>query len=333
MPGPWPLGEAMRRREFITLVSGAAIVCPLSALAQQSRKLPTIGYLGVAPYESDWLAAFEERLTELGWVKGRTIEIEYRSSEGRPERIAEFAAEFVQQKVDVIVTIGGAVAIVKRATTSIPIVFAIALDPVGIGIVTSFSHPGGNVTGLSIQQAENASKRLELLRQALPGLRRLAVLFDASYPATVREGDYVRAAAQQLGLEVMLHGVQRAEDIPTVLSALKGQADALYIVESALTNTNRARIITLAIDIKLPTTANTSDFARAGALMSYGPNISSLYRRAADYVDKILRGAKPGDIPVEQPTKFDLVFNLKTAKALGLTIPHNLLVLADEVIE
>jgi putative tryptophan/tyrosine transport system substrate-binding protein len=322
----------MRRREFIALLGGAAVGRPLVAFAQ-TGKVPIIGYLGVASYEKDWLAAFEQRLAELGWVKGRTVAIEYRQSEGRPERVAEFAAEFVQHKVDVIVTYGGAVGTLEKATTSIPIVFAIALDPLGIGLVENLSRPGGNVTGLSIQQAEVAGKRLDLLRQVVPGLRRLAIVFDASYPATVREMDNVRAMAGQLSLEVAPHGIKRGEDIAPVFDALKGQADALYIVENALTDTNRTRIAALSLTMQLPTSANTSDFARAGALMSYGPNISALYQRAADYVDKILRGAKPGDLPVEQPTKFDLVINLKSAKALGIEVPNSKQLLADEVIE
>jgi putative tryptophan/tyrosine transport system substrate-binding protein len=322
----------MRRREFIALVGSVAVARPSIALAQ-TAKPPVIGFLGFGSIESGWLTAFEQRLGELGWVKGRTAEIEYRQSEGRPERVAAFAAEFVRRKVDVIVTYGSAVPTFKQATTSIPVVFAIASDPVGIGLVASLSHPGGNVTGLSDQQAENAGKRLELLRQVFPGLRRLAIVFDSSYPASVRETDSVRTLAGQLGLEVLSQGITRADDIAAAFDALEGRADALYIVENALIATNRTRIITSALKMKLPAGAGTVEFARAGALVSYGPNIPALYWRAAGIVDKILRGTKPGDIPVEQPTKFDLAINVKTADALGLTVPHNLLVLADEVIE
>jgi putative ABC transport system substrate-binding protein len=322
------------RRQFISALGGASVAWPLAARAQPAVKLPTVAILGdsVSGWSS-WTAAFAERLRELGWIEGRTVAIEYRWSEGRRERVAEFAAEFVQQKIDVIVTYGGAVSGVKQATTSIPIVFALAIDPLGIGLVTNLSRPGGNVTGLSMQQAEIASKRLALLREVVPNLRRLAIMFDAGYPASVRETTNVEATAHTLGLEVATRGIRRAEDIVTVFDAIKGQTDALYVVENALMAANAKQIVTLALNAQLPTTFNTDVPARAGALMSYGPNIPALFRHAADYVDKILRGAKPGDLPVEQPTKFDLVINLKTAEALGLTVPHNLLVLADEVIE
>jgi putative tryptophan/tyrosine transport system substrate-binding protein len=223
--------------------------------------------------------------------------------------------------------------VLKQATTSIPIVFALAVDPLGIGLVANLSRPGGNVTGLSMQQAEIASKRLALLREIVPSLGRLAVMFDSGYPASVREMANVQATARTLGLEVTQHGIQRAEDIASVFDAVKGQTDALYVVENALTSANAYRIIPLALNAQLPTTFTSGIPVRAGALMSYGPNVPALFRRTADYVDKILRGAKPGELPVEQPTQFDLVINLKTASALGLTIPHNLLVLADAVIE
>ena len=325
----------MRRREFIRLLaSGMAMARARGASAQRFGDVPTIGYLGGASsLERDWFAAFVGRFGELGWAEGRTVAIDVRWSEGSPERVAEIAAEFVKRKLDVILTYGGAVSALKKATASIPIVFAVAVDPIGIGLVASLSHPGGNVTGLSLQAADTAGKRLELLRQIVPDLHRLAVLFDASYPATMLEMDRVSAAARSLGLAVTSHGIKRGEDIPRVLVSLNGQADALYVVENSLVATNSSRISALAIDIKMPTTFTTADTVKSGALMSYGANFPALYRRAAEYVDKISRGAKPGDLPVEQPTEFDLVINLKTAKALGLTIPHNLLVLADEVIE
>ena len=324
----------MRRREFIALLTGAAIARPRIASAQQPGNPPTIGYLGgSASLESDWLAAFVSRFGELGWIEGRTVTIAVRWSEGRPERVAEIATEFVRQKLDVIVTYGGAVATLKKATTSIPIVFAIAVDPIGSGLVASLSRPGGSVTGLSLQAADTAGKRLELLREVVPSLHRLAIMFDAAYPATILEMGNVQNIARNLGLDVVPHGIKRAEDIGPELEALKGQTDALYIVENALLGANGARIAAFALNIKLPTTFTSGNLVRAGGLMSYGPDYPAMFRRAADYVDKILRGTKPGDLPVEQPTKFDLVINLKTAKALGLTVPHNLLVLADEVIE
>ena len=248
-----------------------------------------------------------------------------------PERVAEIAAELVQQKVHVIVTYGGAVATLKQATTSIPIVL-IASDPVGGGLVASLSRPGGNVTGLSLQAPETAGKRLELLRQLVPSLRRLAILFDASYPADVLEKDNVQAMARNLGLEVEPHGTptRRAEDIAPVFDALRGKADALYVVANAA---NGARIATLALNMRLPTIFEHVSAVRGGGLMSYGADLTDLFRRAANFVDKILRGAKPGELPIEQPTKFNLAINLKTAAALGVDVPSQLQQLADEVIE
>jgi putative tryptophan/tyrosine transport system substrate-binding protein len=324
----------MRRREFITLIGGAAVSWPIAARAQQAAKMPIIGVLGVdASLWSAWTAAFGQRLRELGWIEGRTIAIEYRWAEGRPERYAEIATEFVRLKVDVIVTNSIGAAASKQATAVIPIVFAIAPDPVGSGLVTSLARPGGNVTGLSIQATDLAGKRLELLREVVPRLGRLAIMADVGNPQVVLEMGEVQAAARTLGLEVTPLEIRRAEDIAPAFEALKGQADALYIAGDALTGASRNRILTLALGARLPTIWATRDYVQAGGLMSYGPNFPALFRGAAELVDKFLRGTKPSDIPVEQPTKFDLVINLKTAKALGLTIPHNLLVLADEVIE
>ena len=324
----------MRRREFITLLSGAAVAWPLAPRAQPGAKVSTVGFIGTsASGFSAWTAVFAKRLLQLSEIDHRTVAIEYRWSEGRPERVAEIAAEFVQQKVDLIVAYGGAAVTLKKATASIPIVFAPAVDPVGIGLVTSLSHPGGNATGLSIQATEAAGKRLELLREVVPKLGRLAILFDGGYAATVQEKDEVQDLARTLGLEVVPQEIWRAEDIASAFAALKGKADALYVTENALIFTNRETIITLALSAQLPTTSTNADIARAGALMSYGPNFPALFLRAAEIVDKILRGTKPGDIPVEQPTKFDLVVNLKTAQALSLIIPDKILALADEVIE
>jgi putative ABC transport system substrate-binding protein len=282
---------------------------------------------------SPWAAAFVERLRELGWIDGRTIAIEYRWTEGRPERTTEIAAEFVRLKVDVIVTFGTAIPIVKQATTVIPVVFAIAQDPVGGGLVASLAKPGGNVTGLSLQASDVAGKRVELLREVVPQLRRLAILVDFGNPQSVLEMGEVQAAARMLGIEVAPLAIRRAEDIAPAFEALKPQADALYVVTNALINANRTRIITLALGARLPTIFNTRDLVQAGGLMSYGPKNSDLFRHSADYVDKILRGMKPGDIPVEQPTKFEFVINLTTAKALGVTVPSSLLARAEEVIQ
>jgi putative tryptophan/tyrosine transport system substrate-binding protein len=322
------------RRQFISALGGTAFAWPLSARGQQPDKLPTIGLLTPdASSWSAWTAAFAERLNQLGWIEGRTVAIKYRWSEGRPERVAELAAEFVQQRVVVIVTYGGAVAAVKQATASIPIVFAIAGDPVGSGFVANLAHPGGNVTGMSLEQNDISSKRLEFLRDMVPNLRRLAILFNADYPSSVRETGEVQAAALTLGLEAAPHEIRRAEDIAPALETLKSQADALYVVEDILIFVNKTPIITLALGARLPTISGNRDFVQAGALMSYGPNYTALFQRAADFVDKILRGTKPGDIPVEQPTKFDLTINLKTAKALGLAVTDKIQALADEVIE
>ena len=324
----------MRRREFITLIGGAAATLPLAARAQNADKRPTIGFLGAdAAGWRPWTDAFVTRLRELGWIEGRTVTIEYRWTEGRPDRVAEMAAEFVLRKVDVIVTYGGAVATLKQATSVIPIVFAIAGDPVGSGFVESLARPGGNITGMSLQQHDIASKRIELLRDVVPNLRRLAILFNAGYPASVFEAGEVQAAAHTLGLEVASHEIRRAEDIAPVFETLKSQADALYVVDDTLIIANRTSIITLALGARLPTIFGNRDYVQAGALMSYGPNYPALFRRAADFVDKILRGTKPADIPVEQPTIFGLVVNLTTAKALGLTIPPSFLSLADELVE
>jgi putative ABC transport system substrate-binding protein len=323
----------MRRREFIALMSGVAAAWPLAAGAQQGNKLPNVAVLGdLASVWNPWTGAFADRMGELGWIAGRNIAIEYRWSEGRQAPVAEIAAEFVRQKVDVIVTYGGAVTVLKQATASIPIVFAIAVDPVGIGLVANLSHPGGNVTGLSIQTADLAGKRLELFRQLVPDLRRLAIIFDEGYPAAVLASREVQAAARTFGLEVALHEIRRAEDIAPVFDLLKGQADALYVVENALTSTNSTQFTTLALTAHLPMMFNVGN-VQVGALISYGPNFRALFRRAADFVDRILRGAKPGDLPVEQPTKFDLVVNRKTARALGLVIPDKMLAIADDVIE
>jgi ABC-type uncharacterized transport system substrate-binding protein len=325
----------VKRRAFITLL-GSAAAWPLAARAQQPAKLPTIGFLGGSTRSaySYWVPAFVQRLQELGWIEGRTIAIEYRWAEGRDERAAEIAAEFVRLKVDVIVAGGTAPALAaKQATSVIPIVFPFAPDPLGSGLVASLSRPGGNVTGLSYQQTDTVGKRLELLRELVPGLGRLAILANVNAPAAVLEMGEVQATARTLGFSVTTLEIRGAEDIGPAFEALKGRAEALYICVDALVNTNRIRINTLALGARLPTSYNIRDFVEAGGLMSYGPNVLDLFRRAGEFVDKILRGAKPSEIPVEQPTKFDLVVNLTTAKALGLKIPESFLLRADEVIE
>jgi putative ABC transport system substrate-binding protein len=273
------------------------------------------------------------RLRELGWIEGRTVTIEYRWSEGRTERYPEIAAEFVRLKVDVIVTTGGGVPAAKQATSVIPIVFPVAGDPVGSGFVATLARPGGNITDLSLQQADVASKRVELLRDGAPGLGRMAILVNVGNPNAVLELGEVQAAARTLGLAAATSEIRRAEDIVSAFEALKGRADAVYVVAEPLVFSNRARIHTLAMAARLPAIYNSREYVEMGGLMSYGPNFPDLFRRAADMVDKVLRGAMPGDIPVEQPSKFDLIINLTTAKALDLSIPESFLLRADEVIE
>jgi putative ABC transport system substrate-binding protein len=326
----------MKRREFITLLGGAAASLPLVLRAQQPAKLPTVGFLGAGTPStySQWVAAFMQQLRARGWIEGRNIVIELRWAEGKNERYADIAAEFVRLNVDVIVTTGtAAVVAAKQATSVIPIVFTSAGDPVATGLVASLARPGGNVTGLSNQLPDVAGKRLELLREIIPDLHRLAILTNAGNPIGALEMGEVQAAARTLGLEILPLEIRRAEDIGPAFEALKDRADALYVVAEPLLSGNHVRISTLALGARLPTLLGIRDYVEAGGLVSYGPNTPDLFRRAADLVDKILRGAKPKDIPVEQPAKFDLVINLTTAKALGLTIPPTLLARADEVIE
>jgi putative tryptophan/tyrosine transport system substrate-binding protein len=324
----------MRRRDFFTLLGGVAAAWPVAARSQQKR--PIIGFLGptTASAQSLLPAAFVQRLRELGWMEGRNVTMEYRWAEGQNDHFAAIAAEFARLNVDVIVTYGTAPVIAaKEATSVIPIVFAGVGDPVGSGLVASLARPGGNVTGLSSQQADTAGKRLELLREVVPGFLRLAILANAGSPIAVLDIDEVQTTARTIGLEVITFTIRSAEEIAPTFDALKGRADALYVVGEPLVNTNRVKINTFALSQRLPTIYPFPEYVEAGGLISYGANLQSLYRRAGDLVDKILRGTKPADIPVERPTKFDLVVNLTTAKAIGLEIPPMLLARADRVIE
>jgi putative ABC transport system substrate-binding protein len=326
----------MKRREFIALVGGLAGSSPFAARAQRPARLPTIGFLGAttSATANQWVSAFVARLRQLGWVEGRTVMIEYRWAEAHTERYAEIAAELVDHKVDVIVTWASApVLAAKHATAVVPIVFAAQMDPVGAGVVASLARPGGNVTGLSPQQTDTAGKRLELLREFVPNLGRLAIMANIGAAGAILERREIETTARTLGLEVTTLEIRQADDIAPALEALKGHTDALYVATDPLVFTNRVRINSLAQDARLPTIYGSREYVEAGGLMSYGPSYTDLFRRAADYVDKILRGAKPSDIPVEQPTKFELVINRKTANALGLTVPPTLLARADEVIE
>jgi putative ABC transport system substrate-binding protein len=328
----------MRRRQFIALIGGAAAMLPLAARAQQASKVPTIGYLAGGSSNTTYalvpLQAFVQRLSELGWIEGRTVAIETRFSEGSLDRAREIAAEFVRLPVDMIVTNGDAqVQVAKRATAVIPVVFPAVADPIGSDLVESLAHPGGNVTGLSLTLPETVGKRLELLREVVPGLRRVAIIGNVTNSGTVLEWNAVQPAAHTLGLDTVTSEIRGADDIAPAIGKLSGRAEALYVCIDPLLNSNAVRVNGLAQDARLPVVWSLRVLAEAGGLISYGPDYTDMFRRAAELVDKILRGTKPADIPVEQPTKFDLVVNLKTAKAFGLTIPGTLLARADEVIE
>jgi putative ABC transport system substrate-binding protein len=325
------------RRKFIAWLCVAALASvftPFPASAQ--NKLPTIGFLGATTPTvwSPFVNAFLQRMRELGWVDGRNVNIDYRWAEGREDRYAEIAAEFVRRKVDIIVTSGtGPVIAAKKATSEIPIVFAAAGDPVGTRLVDSLARPGGNVTGLSNQQTDLAGQRLALLHEFAPHAWRVAVLGNVNSANVALEMDAVVAAAPQLGLDVVLLKIGKAADIGEGLDEFKGLVDALYICTDPLLTQYRVRINTFAISEKLATIYAFREYVLAGGLMSYGPNFPDLFRRAGDYVDKVLRGVKPADIPIEQPIKFDLVINGTTAKTLGLKVPETILVRANEVIE
>jgi putative ABC transport system substrate-binding protein len=327
----------VRRRDFITLLGGAAAAWPLAARAQQADQLRRVGVL-VGPANNalgqSWARAFREELARLGWTEGRTIAVDVRWGEGRIERYTEIAAEFVRLKVDVIVASSTpAAAAAMQATSTIPIVFTSTGDPVGTGLVASLARPGGNATGLSNQNVDIAGKGVALLRELFPGLRGLGILVNADNVVAMLNMHEVQAAARTFGLEVATLEIRRAEDIAPAFEALKGPALGLYVVPDPLMNSNAVRINTLALSAHLPTIYGFREYVETGGLISYGPDNSDQFRGAAHYVDKILRGAKPSDLPVEQPTRFYLVINLTTAKALGLTVPQTLLVSADELIE
>ena len=335
MPCPVLWVRQMRRREFIAAL-GSTPAWPLFARAQQPKS-PTIGYFGasVAAAERSRTDAFVQRLSELGWIEGQTVTIEYRWGESRTEHFREIADDLVRRQVGIIVVTSTAAALAcKQATAVIPIVFPLTGDPLGSGLVVSLARPGGNITGLSNEGADLAGKRLEILREVNPRLRRVAILANSEYPGRKSEIANIQSAARTIGLDVAVFEIRPTEDIAPVFETIRGGGgDALYVVGDTFMNSNRVRLGTLAITAGLPTIYVAREYVEAGGLMSYGANIPDLFKRAAELVDKILRGAKPGDIPVEQPTKFDLVINLKTAKALGLSMPPSLVVRADEVIE
>jgi putative ABC transport system substrate-binding protein len=324
----------IRRREFIAGLGLAAI--PIIGSAQPFSRLPTIGFIGgtTAVGTAAYIEAFVQRLRELGWMEGHNVAIEYRWAEGKDDRYKAIAAEFVALKVDLMLVTGNTAALfAKQATSVIPIVFTVAGDPIGTGLVASLARPGGNVTGLSNQLTDAAAKRLQLLREIVPNLRRVALMVNAASLLSALEIGEVNAAAAALGLETVAVEIRRTEDIAPALDGLKRRADALYVANDGLLATNRLRVATPAFTAQLPTMFASRDWVDVGGLISYGASFSARFRRSADLVDKILRGAKPADIPVEQPTKLDLAINLIAAKALGLTIPETLLATADEVIQ
>jgi putative ABC transport system substrate-binding protein len=325
----------MRRRALLALFGGAAAAWPLAARSAETKRR-AIGFLLPGPRAAytRWIDAFVQRLRELGWVEGEKLAIMFRSTEGAKERLAEIAAEIVALKVDVIVTSGAeAVAAVKQLTSAIPVMFAATSDPVAAGLVASLAHPGGNITGLSAQSTDYSSKSVGLLREVVTGLQRVAILTDAANLGGMAEAVKVQIAARTAGLQFVTLAVQRGEEISSAIDGLKSGSDAVYCVPGPLASTNRVRIITSVLAARLPTIYGSRDYVDAGGLMSYGPDIGDLFRRAADYVDKIFRGTKPADTPVEQPTKFYLFINLTTTKAIGLTVPESILLRADDVIE
>jgi putative ABC transport system substrate-binding protein len=323
----------MQRREFITLLGGAVAVSPLAVKAQQANKVYRIGTISAG--QPTGRNDFRDALNALGWIEGKNLIYERRYAENRLERLPDLVAELIRLNVDVIVATGTLAPIAaKRATTTIPIVMTSAGDPLGSGLVASLAKPGGNVTGLSLMAPELAGKRLELLKEIIPGLTRIAVLWNAANPYSANVFDQTKLAAEKLGVEVQSLRIRSPNDLDGALEeALRQNAAALIAVEDPLTFDNRQQIVTFAAKSKLPAIYGVREFADAGGLLAYGANLADLSRRAAGYVDKILKGAKPSDIPVEQPTKFDFVMNLKTAKSLGLIIPPALLARADEVIE
>ena len=329
----------MNRRTFLCGLTLGTLSASLDAEAQQAGKVARIGWLAVKLAPNLHLSeAFRQGLRDLGYVEGRNVVIEYRDAEGKFERLPALAAELVALKVDVIVAPSTPAALAARqATKTIPVIFAALGDPVTSGLVTSLARPGGNVTGVSFLSPELVGKRLERLTQAVPGAGRVAVLWQ---PGDVPESTAkdlrteAEVAARALGVRLQVVEARGPTDFDRAFSEMtKAHVDALSVLTSAMLFTERGRLVALAAKHRLPAVYPWREGADAGGLMSYGPNLPDLYRRAATYVDKILKGAKPGDLPVEQPTKFELVINMKTAKALGLTIPQSLLVGADQLIE
>ena len=322
----------MRRREFIALL-GSVAVSPYSAHAEQVR---TIGLLGSGSEaaQREWTAAFVQRIAQLGWTEGGNLKIAYRWAEGRNERFAEFAAELVRLNVDLILTHNTVPTLVaKQATSSVPIVFATAGDPVGSGIVASLARPGGNVTGLSGQAPDTAGKLIELLREMSPGLQRLGILTVPGERYAALDVKEVQRAAQTFNVTVQPVEIGSGDKIDAVINSLQGRVQALYVQPFTRFYDDRVQIGAASLAARMPTMYVVREYVQAGGLMSYSPNLPMMWRRAADIVAKVLSGAKPGDIPVEEPTEFDLVINARTAKAIGLAVPPAVLARATEVIE
>jgi len=327
----------MRRRDFLTVLGVAAAGAPLTTASQDPRKLPRIGFLGnsTAILEANLVGPFREGLRDLGYVDGRNIVIEYRWAEGSYERFPSLIAELLAMKVDVIVTAGTPAALaVKKATASVPLVMVAVGDPVGTGLVGSLGRPGGNATGLTSIAPELEGKRLELLREVLPKISRVAVLWNPANAYQIGSEKEVQAAAKALRISVISLPVQNLKELGNAFAAiLREHPDALVVLADRVFLHNRERIADFAITNRLPGMNGYRELVEAGGLMSFGPSYAVMHRQAATYVDKILKGSKPADLPIEQPAKFELVMNLKTAKALGLTIPQSVLLRADEVIQ
>jgi len=325
------------RRHVLVLVAGA-LAAPLASFAQQPTKIPRIGFLHPAPpggVPGIRLEAFQDALRELGYVEGKNVQLEVRWGNGEFERLPALAAELVQSKVDVIVAATSpSVLAVRKATSTIPIVMPVSSDPVGDGLVASLAHPGGNITGLSMMAPELGEKRLQLLRETFPDASRaVAVLWNPAYAGMRARFEEAKVAAPKLGLTVRSVEVRDTRELDVAFEAVVREHPEALVLSDPFTLSQRARIVEFAAEHRLPAIYESSDFVDVGGLMSFGPNISNLYRGAAVYVDKILKGAKPGDLPIEQPTKFELVLNMKTAKALGISFPASVLLRADKLIE
>ena len=325
----------MKRREFIALLGSAAAALPLPAAAQP--KIPRIGFMGnsTAALEANLLDAFREGLRELGYEEGRNIVIEYRWANGTYDHFPVLVAELIAAKVDAIVTAGTPAALaVKNATTNVPLVMVAVGDPIGTGLVPSLARPGGNLTGLSSIAPDLEGKRLQLLREVTPALSHVAMFINSLNPFHISSMEQARAAAQAMGIKLQLHDIRKSEDLDDAFTAIrKERPDALLILADRVFLHNRERIVDFANEQRLPNVSAYKELVEVGGLMSYGPSYEDMHKRAAIYVDKILKGAKPADLPIEQPSKFTFIVNLKAAKTLGVTVPSQLLGLVDQLIE